>query len=186
MPRGGSKKGEHRGNAKSRAGIETPNEVMRGVVRMVARPKKPGRGKGDRSPFKTTIEEDILTSQMVHGRKSARDMTPKEIILDNMHAFQTAAYTAKAMQEVFMQTMPAGDERSKIIAQLEVDEERLRRIASDEAYKVMPYVHARKMPTASNGESLGDSIVRTMLDEIDRLNREHPMVIEHIPQKRTA
>lgn len=31
MPRGGSKKGEHRGNAKQRTGLETPNEVMRGA-----------------------------------------------------------------------------------------------------------------------------------------------------------
>lgn len=185
MPRGGSKKGEHRGNAKSRAGIETPNEVMRGAIRLVQKPKKE-RMPGQSKAYKHTIEEDILTSQAVHGRKSAHDMTPKEIILDNMHSFQTAAYTAKAMQAFLQETMPKGDARSKLIAQLELDEERLRRIASDEAYKVMPYVHARKMPTASNGESLGDSIVRTMLDEIDRLNREHPMVIEHIPQKRTA
>lgn len=186
MPRGGSKKGEHRGNAKSRTGMETPNEVMRSVVRMAARPKTKGRGKGERSPFKTTIEEDILTSQVVHGRRSAHDMTPKEIMLDNMHHFQTAAYTSKAMAEFAMMSMPAGDERSRFISQMEAEEERMRRLASDEAYKVAPLIHARKMPTAANGESLGDSIVRTMLDEIDRLNREHPMVIEHIPQKRTA
>lgn len=185
MPRGGSKKGEHRGNAKPRTGMETPNEVMRGALRLVPKPGKP-RKQGMHGKPKHSIEEDILVSQVVHGRKSARDMTPKEIILDNMHSFQTAAYTARAMQEWAQQAMPQGDERSKFIAQLELDEERLRRIASDEAYKVMPYVHARKMPTASSGESLGDSIVRTMLDEIDRLNREHPMVIEHIPQKRTA
>lgn len=185
MPRGGSKKGEHRGNAKSRAGIETPNEVMRGVVRMVQRPKS-ASGKRNSNPIKATIEEDILTSQVVHGRRSAHDMTPKEIMLDNMHHFQTAAYTSKAMAEYAMQSMPAGDERSKFISQMEAEEERMRRLASDEAYKVAPLIHARKVPTASNGESLGDSIVRTMLDEIDRLNREHPMVIEHIPQKRTA
>lgn len=185
MPRGGSKKGEHRGNAKSRAGLETPNEVMRGALRLVPRPGKP-RKQGMHGKPKHSIEEDILVSQVVHGRRSAQDMTPKEIVLDNMHRFQTAAYTSQAMVEYIQKTMPASGERSKLIAQLELDEERLRRIASDEAYKVMPYVHARKMPTASNGESLGDSIVRTMLDEIDRLNREHPMVIEHIPQKRTA
>jgi hypothetical protein len=155
---------------------------MRGAVRQVAKPN-PGKGKG---LARATIEEDLLVSQVVHGRKSALDMSPKEVVLDNMHHFQNAAYTSEVMIQVMLRKEKS-DERDKQITALELDVERLRRIASDEAYKVMPFIHARKMPTmGAGGESLGDNMVRLMLDEIDRLNREHPLVIEHIPQKRTA
>ena len=159
---------------------------MRGAVKLVRKPAAPGRS-GPQGPKISVIEEDLLTSQLVHGIRSAHDMSPKEIVLDNMHHFQTAAYTSKAMAEFVQKTMPPGDARSKLIAQLELDEERLRRIASDEAYKVMPFVHPRLSAVAIHGsQQTSENIVRTMLDEIDRLNREHPMVIEHQPQKRTA
>ena len=186
MPRGGSRKGERRGNAKARTGMETPNEVMRGAVKMVRKPAKPGKT-GPQGPFRHTIEEDLLTSQIVHGRKSAYDMSPKEIMLDNMHHFQNGAYTSKAMAQYALKAMPEGDARTKFINALEADEERLRRLASDEAYKVAPFIHPRLAAIAVNGnQSTGDNIVKLMLEEIDRLNREHPMVIEHVPQKKTA
>lgn len=185
MPRGGSKKGEHRGNAKPRDGMETPNEVMRGAIKLVTRPAKPGK-RGRTGPIRAAIEEDLLVSQIVHGRRSAHDMSPKEIMLDNMHKFQQMAYESEAFKLYALKSMPEGDARQKVIAQMEADEERLRRLASDEARNVAPYIHSRKIPTTGTGETLGENIVRTMLDEIDRLNREHPMVIEHIPQKRTA
>lgn len=185
MPRGGSKKGEHRGNAKARTGMETPNEVLRGAVKLVRKPAKPGKP-GPQNIARTTIEEDLLTSQIVHGRKSAYDLSPKEVMLDNMHHFQNGAYTSEAMIQVALRA-PAGDGRTKVIVALELDAERLRRLASDEAYKVAPFIHPRLSAVAvSANAGTGESIVRTMLDEIDRLNREHPMVIEHMPQKRTA
>src|SRR5881394_2406857 len=124
MPRGGSKKGEHRGNAKQRTGMETPNEVMRGAVKLVRKPGRPGKA-GPQGPARTTIEEDLLTSQIVHGRRSANDMSPKEIMLDNMHHFQTQAYESKAFKLYAMQAMPVGEARTKIIEQMELDEERL-------------------------------------------------------------
>jgi len=185
MPRGGSKKGEHRGNAKARKGMETPNEVMRGAVKLVRKPARPGKP-GPTNVTRGTIEEDLLTSQIVHGRRSAYDLSPKEIMLDNMHHFQNAAYTSEAMIQIALRGEP-GESRTKVITALEADAERLRRLASDEAYKVAPFIHPRLSAVAVSGNAgAGENIVRQMLDEIDRLNREHPMVIEHIPQKRTA
>ena len=128
-----------------------------------------------------------MVSQVIHGRHSAYDLSPKEVMLDNMHHFQNGAYTSKAMAQYMLNSMDASDERSKLIAQLEADEERLRRLASDEARNVAPFIHPRLSAVAVSGNAnIGNNIVREMLDEIDRLNREHPMVIEHLPTKRTA
>jgi FlaA1/EpsC-like NDP-sugar epimerase len=158
---------------------------MRGAVKMVRKPGKSGR-KVHTGPYLATIEEDLMVSQVVHGRRSAHDMSPKEIMLDNMHKFQQTAYESEAFKLYALKSMPEGEERRRLVEKMELEEERLRRLASDEARNVAPYIHSRKIPTTGTGETLGENIVRTMLDEIDRLNREHPMVIEHIPQKKTA
>lgn len=186
MPRGGSKKGEHRGNAKARTDMATPNEVMKQAVR----PRKPGDPKGGRpighSPVQT-VEQHLQISQIVHGIKSAYDLSPKEVMLDNMHFFQHNAHAAAAMNRFVVATMPAGEQKTNTIKQLEFEEERCRRIASDEAYKVAGFVHPRLQAIANLGDQgTEEDIVRALLDEIDKRNREHPMVIEHIPAKRTA
>lgn len=180
MPRGGSKKGEHRGNAKARDDT-TPNALMKAAV-----VRKPGTAKKHNTPLRH-IEEEIFIAQVIHGVESADDMTPKQVILDNMHHFQNGAYLSAAMAMHAARTMENTEETRRIIAGLEADEERLRRIASDEAYKVAPFVHARLAAIAIRGDlGHGDDIVQALFDEIDRKNREHPMVIEHVPQKRTA
>lgn len=182
MPRGGSKKGEHRGNAKPRHGAApTPNEIMRSAV---SRPRKPGSQKG-RAQL-ATIEQDLQVSQVIHGRKSAWDLSPKEIVLENMHTFQQAAYTSEAMVKMLLQTSPS-ESRSRDISALQMDAERLRRVASDEAHKVMQFVHPRYAAIAiSGGGGAGDDIIRALMDEIDQRNREAPMIIEHVPQKKSA
>jgi hypothetical protein len=178
MPRGGSKKGEHRGNAKPKAD-GSPNAIMKKAVA----PRRPG---GPKSPPIREIEESVAVSQVIHGISSADDMTPKQVMLDNMHHFQNGAYLSAAMAIHAARTMPNTEETRRIISALEADEERLRRIASDEAYKVAPFIHPRLAAIAMRTDSVGDDIVQLMLDTIDEKNREHPMVIEHIPQKRTA
>lgn len=186
MPRGGSRKGEHRGNAKPRDGVETPNEVMRAAVKMIRKPAKPGQP-GPQGPSRKSIDENVLIAQVVHGRRDARDMSPKEIMLDNMHFFQNAAYMSEAMIQYLLKAAPAGEQRSRDIKALEFDVERNRRIASDEAYKVAPFIHPRLAALAiAGGGDKGRNIVQLMLEEIDKRNRESPMVIEHIPKKRTA
>lgn len=179
MPRGGSKRGEHRGNAKKREDATTPNAVMKRAVA----PRKPGT----RKPPVHKVEEDLFISQVIHGIRSADDMSPKQVMLENMHHFQNGAFLSAAMARHAAMTMPDSDDTRRMIASLEADEERLRRIASDEAYKVAPFLHPRLAAIAVRGDTgHGDDIVQMMFDEIDRKNREHPMVIEHQPQKRSA
>lgn len=178
MPRGGSKRGEHRGNAKRRDDT-TPKAIMKRAVA----PKRPGAPKT--SP--AMVEQDVFISQVIHGIQSADDLTPKQVMLDNMHYFQNGAYMTAAMVRYAAATMPDGEETRRTIRGLEMEEERLRRIASDEGYKVAPFFHPRLAAVAIKGDlGHGDDLVQMMLDEIDRKNREHPMVIEHIPQKRSA
>lgn len=177
MPRGGSKKGEHRGNAKARDET-TPKAIMKRAVA----PKRPGAPKT--SP--ATIEQDVFISQVIHGIQSADDLTPKQVMLDNMHNFQNAAYQYEAMVRIAARQPDSEDVRRAVRA-YEMEAERNRRIASDEAYKVAPFIHPRLAAVAIRGDlGHGDDLVQMMLDEIDRKNREHPMVIEHIPQKKTA
>jgi hypothetical protein len=185
MPRGGSKKGEHRGNAKPRDGIATPNHIMRSAIKQVRKPATPGKG-CPVGPMRTSIEQDIQVAQVVHGRKSAFDLSPMEVVLENMHVFQQAAYTSKAMAQ-YLLTTPPSEARDRRITQLELDEERLRRIASDESYKVMPFVHPRRAAVQVSAAVGGsEDIIALLFEEIDRREREHPMVIEHIPTKKTA
>lgn len=177
MPRGGSKKGEHRGNAKRK---DTPNGVMKAAVTAV---RKPGAPK----PRRTQIEEDVFVSQVIHGIRSADDMTPKQVMLDNMHFFQNAAYQYDAMILHMLRDVPDSEDTRRAIRAYELEVERNRRIASDEAYKVAPFIHPRLAAIAVRGDlGHGDDIVQLMLDEIDKRNREHPMVIEHLPQKKSA
>lgn len=179
MPRGGSRKGEHRGNAKKRQ--DTPNAIMKAAV--APAPRKPAGKKN--SPV-NSIEEDVFVSQVIHGIRSADDMTPKQVMLDNMHNFQNAAYQYEAMV-LAMARQPDSRELREAIRAYEVEAERNRRIASDEAYKVAPFIHPRLAAIAVRGDlGHGDDIVQLMLDEIDKKNREHPMVIEHLPQKKSA
>ena len=185
MPRGGSKKGEHRGNAKVRTDMATPNELMRKAMQP-RKPTSPGKT-GPQGPQVQSIEQNIQIAQIVHGRKAVEDLTPKEVMLNNMHFFQRNALVASAMNQYAVATMPAGQQRFETVRALEAEEERCRRIASDEAYKVAPFIHPRLQAIANLGDQgTEDDIVAALLDEIDKRNREHPMVIEHIPTKRTA
>lgn len=178
MPRGGSKKGEHRGNAKRK---DTPNAIMKAAVAPTSR--KPGKPK---TPV-SKVEEQVFVSQVIHGIRSADDMTPKQVMLDNMHFFQNAAYQYEAMILHFLRGQPDTDETRRAIRGYEMEVERNRRIASDEGYKVAPFIHPRLAAIAVRGDlGHGDDIVQLMLDEIDKRNREHPMVIEHLPQKKSA
>lgn len=180
MPRGGSKKGEHRGNAKARDD-GTPSTVMRAAV---ARKKPAGARK---ATHLVTVEKDIMIAQAIHGVQDAGDMMPKQLMLDNMRHFQNAAYQYKAMAKFMAETMPDTPETRRAISQMEALEDTNRRVASDEAYKVAPFVHPRKAAIAMlDDDNVGEDIVQMMFDEIDRRNRENPLVIEHIPQKRTA
>lgn len=178
MPRGGSKKGEHRGNAKPRDD-GTPNGVIRAAI---ARPTAPGK----RAVSVRVIEQDIMTAQVIHGVGSAYDLSMKQLMVDNAHYFQNAAYEYQAMSRYFAERLPDTEENRRAIRLYEQENERNRRMASDEARNAAPYMHPRYSAVAMMNMGDGEDIVQMMFDEIDKRNREHPLVIEHLPQKKTA
>jgi len=188
MPRGGSKKGMPRGNAKPRDGFATPNEIMRAAVK---RPRAVAEKTGKKGPVGVnipkarTVEADVQLSQLLHGRNSVHDLMPKEIVLNNMHRFYEGALVSQAMAQLLL-SQPPTKERDEQIRALEIDEERLRLRSSDEAHKVMPFMHPRLVAIHSTNSGGETDMFQMILDEVDRIAREAPLVIEHIPQKKTA
>lgn len=174
MPRGGSKKGEHRGNAKRRV-AETPGEIMREVVRTRTQPT-----------YRGYAERRVEVARMIHGASGdVRDMTPREVMLDNMHHFMQAAFDWQAhlMKVAGESEADENTKRAKAaaIAEAEREIERYRNLASEDAYKVAPFIHPRlaafKNVNGNEGESDVD-IITALLNDIDARQRE-PKQIEH-------
>lgn len=160
----GSKKGERRGNARKRP--ETPNDVMRDATRQ-------------RAPMRPKIEERIEIARTLHGHSGeVRDMTPREVMLDNMHYSMQAAFD---WQSWVMQVAaePMTPEMAKKIATAEGQVERYRASASEDAFKLAPYIHPRLSAVAVQGsEGRAPDIIQALLDDIDQRQRD-PRVIEH-------
>lgn len=135
----------------------------------------------------SSVDLELMAQRAIEGPpRRAADMSPREIMLDNMHFFQQAAYDFEVMA-IIASRQPPAEQTSRQIAFCESEVERNRRLASDEARNVAQYIHPRLAAVKIiDDPGAGVDIVQRMLDEVDRKNREHPMVIEHIPQKKTA
>lgn len=183
----GSRKGEHRGNARKRtAHHETPNEIMREAL---AKPK-PGKGaRGKRGQDITTIEERIHISRIILGPPArVIDMTPKEVMLHVMHDNFQAAMDWQQMMLFYAAITPPTDESTKMTKLAEAEFERCKDRAADRARDVAPFVHAKLQAIATTpmtGENQG-TVVQDLLDELDKRAREEPKVIEHIPKRKIA
>lgn len=171
MPRGGSKKGEHRGNAKKRV-HETPNEIMHSALAAKTR----------KAPSAKVVERRVEVAHMLNGPSAeVADMTPKDVLLSNMHYWMESALSLQqAVQEL-------SDDEAKFerMAEAEREIQRYRSLASEDAYKVAPFIHPRLAAVAvggNAGESAND-IVSALLDDIDARQRD-PRVIEHNKNER--
>lgn len=163
----GSKKGERRGNARRRP--ETPNDVMHEAVRSSS-------NSVNRKPM---AESRIDIARTLHGNSGeVRDMHPREVMLDNMHysmqaAFDWQNWVMKASAE------PLTPEALAKIARAEREIERYRAMASEDAFKLAPYIHPRLSAVAVHGnEGRAPDIIQALLDDIDQRQRD-PRVIEH-------
>lgn len=135
------------------------------------------------------VERYHLTYQVtsLHARNGIVCAYGVRYYPNRLHYFQNAAYQYEAMILHMLRAAPDSDDTRRAIRSYEMEVERNRRVASDEAYKVAPFIHPRLAAIAVRGDlGHGDDIVQLMLDEIDKKNREHPMVIEHLPQKKSA
>jgi hypothetical protein len=178
MPRGGSKRGEHRGNAKRRLSDEPemPGDVMRDA--MAERPIKHYASKVNKvKKVEARLEQAKRLIHMHVG--DVRDMTPREVMLNNMHFFMQGAFDWQD-HLVKVVDQPVTVESVKEIERAQREIERFRQLASDDAYKVAPYIHPRLAAVITNGNA-GTSdmdVVTALLDDIDARQRD-PRVIEH-------
>lgn len=173
MPRGGSKKGEHRGNAKRRP--ETTHDVMRDALSV-----EPAAHHMTRARRLNALEHRIRVARKIYGPSGeVRDMTPREVMLNNMHYFIQGAFD---WQDHLMKVVdqPVTLESAAEIERAQTQIERYRNLASEDAYKVAPYIHPRlaAVLTSSDSGQNAQSIVEALLDDIDARQRE-PKVIEH-------
>lgn len=183
MPRGGSKKGEHRGNAKRRPEeFETTGEIMRGVL--ADKPLKNYASKKNRVQKVEERLEQATAARLIHMHEGdVRDMTPREVMLNNMHYFMQGAFD---WQDHLMKVVdqPVTIESAREIERAQKEIERFRQLASDDAYKVAPYIHPRLAAVMTNntGDNPAD-VIQALLDDIDARQRD-PRVIEHAPEKK--
>lgn len=182
MPRGGSKRGEHRGGAKGERG-RPPGprfDPAKGVV-----------GRGPRQKH----AKSLLSVQREENMRVLLNsgIMPKDVMLSAMRYFQDAADQYRAvMQANLMEAVKFAGEPAKAevyenaAAAAEARFTYYLREACDVAYKVSPYCHARLMgvvndPAALN-QGTGYEIIFGILKEIESEARSQPMVIEHQPQ----
>lgn len=181
MPRGGSKKGEHRGAAR--------REVMAGAGKVpvvdpaAAQPKRRGRPPGKSKATLTKLR--LITKEFNVSEMSG--LMPKAVLLTVMRTFlQIAMAEADAINTLIGKgdIGKAGD-----IELFKASYERHLILAADMAYKAASYYHPRLQALAVTGhgsdQSPGD-VLRAMLDEIDDESRAERVAamktIEHAPQ----
>lgn len=177
MPRGGSKKGEHRGNAKRRP--ETVGDIMRDVLS-----NEPGVHTVTRNKRVKQVDARMTVARKIYGATGdVRDMTPREVMLNNMHYFMQGAFDWQDHLMTVVE-MPVSEESAKAVELAQGQIERYRNLASEDAYKVAPYIHPRlaAVMTSNTGENPHD-VVQALLDDIDARQRDQ-RVIEHVTAKK--
>lgn len=162
MPRGGSKKGEHRGQAKREA---KKRGVKPGTVNNPA-----GKTKGTLN--RKTMERLAAVSSEI-GVAELNGLMPKAMLLEISRIFYKMA-----MDEMELMAQGVSEARGEF--------ERHIVLAGDHAYKAANYYHPRLQALAIAGgsdASPGD-VLRGLLEEIDgetRLERQQVRQIEHEP-----
>jgi hypothetical protein len=186
----GSKKGEHRGNARKRPRKpaistaerfrefkrthETPNEIMRAQLHNRSTPTE-----------HVMVERRITVARIINGPSGRiEDLTPREVMLLGMHHHMQAIQDFKLMLDEVSQEPITPDTVAKTNA-MEAEIERLYDKAGEFARNVAPFIHPKQQVIATNA-MLGQnqmSILQELCDEIDELERRKPIPIEHKPQK---
>lgn len=182
---GGSKKGEHRGNARKRPAKppgspkpawkrthESPGEIMREQAR---KPKE--------TPT-LVIERRIQVSRIINGVSGkAEDITPKEALLLGMQHNLQAFFDWRDMLIELARLEPS-PENNLAVERAERECERLLDKVRDHARDAAPFIHPKLQATHVTGLTGVNqtNIIAELLTEIDELEREKPIPIEHKPK----
>ena len=191
----GSKKGEHRGNARKRPdkpgsalsksgkqhrefirSHESPNEIMHEAAR---------RSTEHGHLVPAVVEHRIQISRVINGVSGrAEDVTPKEALLLGMHHNLQAFMDWRDMLVELAKLEPSV-ENDLAVERAERECERLLDKVRDHARDAAPFIHPKLSATHVTGMQ-GDnqrSIMVELLEEINELERSVPIPIEHKPRQ---
>lgn len=188
---GGSKKGEHRGNARKRAAKpamrrtshrrthETPGEIMDEAVR---------KHDGQKRLLPQVIERRIMVARVINGPSGAvEDITPKEAMLLGMrHGLQAVRDLTDMLNQLASQ--PVTPDITEQITMLEHEIERQYAVAGEFAFKCAGFIHPKLQAIAMHSDVGANqaTILQELFDEIDERERRQPIPIEHKPSGRTG
>lgn len=192
MPRGGSKKGEHRGQL--RRSLKSPTDQK--VIRRGRKPKgaytalfDPKRGvvRKVNSKHRLTVERESAMATMISGNVLA-NILPREVMLDGMRYYfeQWNEFRTLVQANVALagsaKTEAAGKAFADAIAADEMQRDRYWLMAMDAARNAAPYCHARLQAVVNVGDTPDGpyEAILSILDEIEQVARSQPMItIEH-------
>lgn len=177
MPRGGSRKGEHRGAAK--------REAKSGAAKKPA-PKVETRGRPKGSLNAATKERLQEIAQAI-GIAELDGVMPKQVMMDVMKTFMRMAMDE---QKAINDLVGSEDEGSKSkMHALLISFEKHMILAGDMAYKCAPYYHPRLQALAvmgQNGDRSAGDVMRELLNEIDDETRAERRALKTIDHEPTA
>lgn len=194
---GGSKKGEHRGNARKRPGApgsimpdrrerhrlnqreqkrshESPNEIMHEAARKINPAMVPP----------VVVERRILISRAINGVSGkAEDVTPKEALLQGMHHNLQAVYDWKELLEQIAQLEPT-PENNLAVERAEREIERLYDKVKDFARDAAGFIHPKLSATHVTGLTGANqaTVLVELINEVNEREISQPIPIEHKPK----
>lgn len=168
----GSRKGEHRGGAK-------PGHVATTVASPAGKVKK--QRKAPRAP-KRSEEYYREITRVISGEDMRKDIEPRDVMLEAMRYFHAEAMEERSMKAQLLAQaarLPPDDPRWVTVNQMLGDcqsrIERMHIVATDTAFKVAPYTHAKLSSIEITGPDKGPvNIIHTLLDDIHKANRGRP------------
>lgn len=189
MPRGGSKKGEHRGGAKpGRKGFQKGHKLARGrPAGSTNKPKFDPNVAAILNNDKISVaerERRIESYFMITGR---RTRMPREVMLDAMRFFEEQAIDYHEIMEANMElaaTAPTDEAKAIYEQHVTAAEAKLNQslsMAVDVAYKAAPFCHPRLAAVVTN--PAGDAknpmnVLALLMQELDEAGKP-PRFIDH-------
>jgi hypothetical protein len=171
----GSKKGEHRGNAKKR---DLEGEILE--------PRGRGRPPGTTGIRHGHTEEYLhQVVRFVNNDDKAPGLLPRDAIQRAQDFFQKEAQEAVSYYDWLRTLVPVTKEDSEELeARMQAAKREARSLfaeMSNQAFKNLPYFHAKASPDAVD-ETNPIDIMRQLLREIDDMNRGRPTWMKEDPK----
>jgi hypothetical protein len=171
---GGSKKGEHRGNAKKRA---LEGDIL-----------SPAATKPERAPRRRDTEAYLhQVVRYVNNSMDEPGMLPRDAIQRAQDFFQKEAAEAIGYYDWLLTLVgqPMSREDAEELEQrMQATKREARSLMaemSNQAFKNLPYFHAKASPDATD-ETNPIEIMRTLLREIDDMTRGRPTWMKEEPK----